>query len=337
LGKLLVILLALLIIGKLLGNDVSKQQAEISSITSPDAPLDAGHEAPKSTNLVDSLPNLTKPLFTKEGVPFCDTPEHLKAIIGMLSAGETPTMSNSLGCVPIKAGIKLILIEGGRFMSFTDHVRLLHRNGTAEDGWVSTYSMSNDPTPPPPERNIEEQETVAAPTPLAEPSKPDYGSAAVLITMEDRLNGRCAGPPPGAYIHDLTACKASSEIEAALNQRSWCAGLLHQPHGSIMWHTCAADTEKNAEADVSATPSFDCQRAQTPSESAICADRQLSSIDKIMADAYKKIVAVADNAESIRRDQASWRNEQRNVCGQDETCLLLAYGDRILALTAVTQ
>jgi uncharacterized protein len=66
-------------------------------------------------------------------------------------------------------------------------------------------------------------------------------------------------------------------------------------------------------------PSFDCARASTPDEAAICADPQLSELDRLIASAYAR-------AHSFRPRiaQAMARNglANRRACGADRACIL---------------
>jgi len=80
--------------------------------------------------------------------------------------------------------------------------------------------------------------------------------------------------------------------------------------------------------------SFDCSKAGTATEKAICADVALARLDRSLADAYAQGLSWADGeAEKakIRDAQRAWIAE-RNACGGDVGCLTAAYDARIKAL-----
>jgi len=57
-----------------------------------------------------------------------------------------------------------------------------------------------------------------------------------------------------------------------------------------------------------AAPSFDCATARKPVERAICADPELASEDKSMAELFRRALEVLDatNAQALRADQRGW-------------------------------
>lgn len=71
---------------------------------------------------------------------------------------------------------------------------------------------------------------------------------------------------------------------------------------------------------VSTGPSFDCGRASTPTEHAICADARLSRLDRDVAQAYTSALARSSQDENVRASQRSWIG-LRNDCGKDKLCL----------------
>ena len=62
--------------------------------------------------------------------------------------------------------------------------------------------------------------------------------------------------------------------------------------------------------------SFDCARARTPQEKAICASPRLSAADETLAAAYKAVLAVAppDAAAEIRAGQRNWLRRMAAKC-----------------------
>ncbi len=90
--------------------------------------------------------------------------------------------------------------------------------------------------------------------------------------------------------------------------------------------------------------SFDCAKAHTPQEKAICASPELSKADDGMAAAYKAAVAAAapvEMSDLVRTDQREWLSMLPRYCpdpapvGRNQTlneCLLGEYQPRIKAL-----
>jgi len=73
--------------------------------------------------------------------------------------------------------------------------------------------------------------------------------------------------------------------------------------------------------------SFDCNKATTLVELAICSDAELSTLDDELAARYKEAMRTTDNEASLRKDQRSWLTI-RNNC-KDIKCLKEAYMNRI--------
>jgi uncharacterized protein YecT (DUF1311 family) len=81
--------------------------------------------------------------------------------------------------------------------------------------------------------------------------------------------------------------------------------------------------------------SFDCNRAATGVETAICEDRGLSNLDEQMAQNYRALLNRTSGATEsrIRSEQKNWLR-QRNACGGDERCLDREYRGRIQNIAA---
>jgi len=84
---------------------------------------------------------------------------------------------------------------------------------------------------------------------------------------------------------------------------------------------------------VAASPSFECAKATTKTEHAICASDLLSLLDQDMADAYHVARAgVGTGAKKqISKEQISWIG-RRNACGGDSNCIEAVMRDRIATL-----
>lgn len=92
--------------------------------------------------------------------------------------------------------------------------------------------------------------------------------------------------------------------------------------------------------------SFDCTKAKSPQEKAICASPELSAADKKIADAYKAalITATADKKEAVRVGQRAWLHVVADRClipGLEPSaalpeCLLGYYQTRIQELNLLS-
>ena len=91
----------------------------------------------------------------------------------------------------------------------------------------------------------------------------------------------------------------------------------------------AALLTKNGEA-----ASFDCQAAATPTEKAICANSQLSSLDDQTSAMYYAIIGAslpAATLSAVKSAQVKFL-QQRDSCGADVNCLVDAYTSQITYL-----
>ena len=76
---------------------------------------------------------------------------------------------------------------------------------------------------------------------------------------------------------------------------------------------------------------FDCGKASTPVETAICSTPELSKLDDELSAAYKAALDSAGDRASIVEAQNSWLRRVRNACA-DRACLLSEYPKRISEL-----
>jgi len=78
--------------------------------------------------------------------------------------------------------------------------------------------------------------------------------------------------------------------------------------------------------------SFDCSKASTETEIAICNDPELSAFDDRLSDVYIRARLVTENVSGdsikIKNNQIAWLNK-RNLCGSEIGCLQNAYQTRI--------
>jgi uncharacterized protein len=81
--------------------------------------------------------------------------------------------------------------------------------------------------------------------------------------------------------------------------------------------------------------SFDCSKAATAVERAICANAELSALDEKAAEYYRAALGTLPGAqECLRADQRTWLAQVRNRCTSD-ACLKEAYLNRLSELDKV--
>lgn len=87
-----------------------------------------------------------------------------------------------------------------------------------------------------------------------------------------------------------------------------------------------------------AQPSFDCSKASTPVERAICADAKLAAADREMAATYDALVgSLAGPAKDhLARDQARWLENRGKGCSANlAACLAFRHRQRMATLKAL--
>ena len=73
-------------------------------------------------------------------------------------------------------------------------------------------------------------------------------------------------------------------------------------------------------------PSFDCRKASTPTETAICADPKLSAIDLLVAKAFKTFQpSFGGDKHAIARALIT----DRDACGEDDACIVSAQNNAL--------
>ena len=77
--------------------------------------------------------------------------------------------------------------------------------------------------------------------------------------------------------------------------------------------------------------SFDCSKATTKTEKAICDDSTLSKLDEDMAAAYSKALKTSD-PDAVKKGQRKWLKEILAPCIEDKACIKKAYENRLRQL-----
>ena len=81
--------------------------------------------------------------------------------------------------------------------------------------------------------------------------------------------------------------------------------------------------------------SFDCAKANAKIESTICNNKELSGLDELLHEEYKKKLTLTDESKSVIAEQRFWISNIRARCPNTE-CLIKAYLDRITQLKEPT-
>jgi uncharacterized protein len=75
---------------------------------------------------------------------------------------------------------------------------------------------------------------------------------------------------------------------------------------------------------------FNCDKASSFAEKAICSDSRLTAMDDELGRLYKAVLAGSPKKEALKSEQKAWL-AARDQC-QDDACIMQAYADRIAAL-----
>lgn len=121
------------------------------------------------------------------------------------------------------------------------------------------------------------------------------------------------------------ACCASSHEQRIVDLRQFGEA---QPLSAPTSPSASRFQASNVSSDAG-TASFDCTKANAPTDVAICGSRMLSSLDVVTANMYRKAMAL-DTTDKVllRDDQRQWLRN-RALCGADETCIEKQSTDRI--------
>lgn len=77
--------------------------------------------------------------------------------------------------------------------------------------------------------------------------------------------------------------------------------------------------------------SFNCAKASSKNEKAICSDPELSNLDEILADIYRETRRSVSDAKRLKGEQINWIKSVA-TCDGNVDCLISAYENRILVL-----
>lgn len=77
--------------------------------------------------------------------------------------------------------------------------------------------------------------------------------------------------------------------------------------------------------------SFDCTKAKSDAEKAICQDDELSKLDEELNKVYKEVLGKDDNKDNLKQDQHKWI-EERGKCNNVD-CIQQSYVNRLYTMT----
>jgi|CXWL01.2.fsa_nt_gi uncharacterized protein len=89
-------------------------------------------------------------------------------------------------------------------------------------------------------------------------------------------------------------------------------------------------------ASVTPASSFDCARAASKTEKAVCGDPYLSQLDEQLAERWRSTLANVPDPKALKTDQRQWL-KNRNACGGIAACLRRQYLMRLVELEHAVQ
>jgi uncharacterized protein len=123
--------------------------------------------------------------------------------------------------------------------------------------------------------------------------------------------------PIGKKIYDICKNKDLCQLNAIVDKDDFIVEILNP-------QLSGDKKEKNK-------PSFDCLKASSFIEKAICNSDELSVLDNQLMEKYKIILTDLNNQKLIKSEQRDWLKNIRNKC-KDELCLKVVYRERIKSI-----
>jgi uncharacterized protein len=109
--------------------------------------------------------------------------------------------------------------------------------------------------------------------------------------------------------------------------------MLLTPRNTVPVCVALALLWAGAPAQRAMAASFDCAKATTGIEKAICGDAALSDLDEYLGRYYGAALAgLPDGAACLKLDQKQWITKVRDACGPQAACLKTAYLARLATL-----
>ena len=171
------------------------------------------------------------------------------------------------------------------------------------------------------------------------PDKPAQTAVATASTEPGRT-AQQSSPMPSQPIQQ-NAPVASQSVAPPVQQPAQEAVAVQQPRMAEVAQAAPAESvvprnqaanvapvaPRTADATTRPGPSFDCARARSPAEKLICADAELSQLDRELGRVYARAKnSTSDSAAFRRQNDQEWRRREANC--RDRACLLEWYAQR---------
>lgn len=160
--------------------------------------------------------------------------------------------------------------------------------------------------------------------------------ALVVYGVSSRLSSPTPSQSPSSASTSASLSASTTTQAPVVTQQTTNAAPLVTPTPST---SEPAPTATVTPTMSSIKPSFDCTRAQTPTEQAICSSDDLSSLDVQMAQTYRHTMATvpSDQIASLKAAQRQWVEQRAAQCGADMSCIQTSLQTRITELEQVQQ
>jgi uncharacterized protein YecT (DUF1311 family) len=144
--------------------------------------------------------------------------------------------------------------------------------------------------------------------------------------------------PDGWPVGEYTVEVLVNDVVAVRQHYAVRDELVAEPSQAISQVRVSTSSQQDMRAS-GIPPSFDCRRATTATENAICASSELSSLDGELGRAFSDAIArlPPDQLKIARADQNAWIKVRDNACNGNATCLSNYLRQRISELRNITQ
>ncbi len=158
---------------------------------------------------------------------------------------------------------------------------------------------------------------------------------------------------PADYAFKIDPAEVADVISITCRSGPWQGGLgadgglqgawmyvASDGHLVLRWYDESILVLTHLDASAKPDASFDCAKATSSTEQAICSSLQLASFDQSVALAYQQLRdqarQVGDSLKALATSQRAWIR-QRNACGADAKCILKSLKERLDRLASADQ
>ncbi|MCZ0814303.1 MAG: peptidoglycan-binding protein [Pseudomonadota bacterium] len=221
------------------------------------------------------------------------------------------TLSMGLHSTPVHSDSLNRILNGARIINEAD--RILRRG----QGNAQTPSTAQNP-------QRSEPRVVQQPS----MSRQDIREIQSLLSQAGYDPGPADGIMGGRTRDAITAFQRDNGMQATGRPST-------RLQDDLRWAAAQNPVQKDRRTS-SSGPSFDCGRASTPTEFAICGSPDLAELDRAIARNYSAAMSGADSRTEaqIKNSQKAWLS-QRNSCGADVQCLVNSMAVRSQNLAVV--